>query len=165
MRVREARPEDWPDVLALLVQLGRPDVRDSDEEPAARELFERYLARPDTRAFVAEEDDGRLVGFVDMEFRARLNFTTPQAWIPDIVVDEGARSRGAGAALLGRAEETARAEGCWSMALESANWRGRAHAFYEREGWTDAAHSFAKNLSDRVWPPPPPPGVREPGQR
>ena len=155
MRVRDARPEDWPDVLALLVQLGRPDVRDTPEESAARELYERYLGRSDTHALIAEDEDGRVVGFVDMELRARLNFTTPQAWIPDLIVDEGARSLGAGAALLRRAEEIARAEGCWSMALESANWRERAHAFYEREGWTDAAHSFGKNLSDRPWPPPP----------
>ncbi len=155
MRIRDATAEDWPRVAALLAELGRPDVLGTDEENAARAVFERYLAREDSRALVAEVD-GRVVGFVDMDLRNRLNFTTPQAWIPDLIVAEGGRSAGVGAALLARAEEIARAEGCWSMSLESANWRERAHAFYAREGWTDAAHAFTKNLGDRPWPPAPP---------
>ena len=158
MRIREATRDDWPQVAALLAELGRPDVIGTDEEEPARDVFERYLARDDTRALVAEVEGG-VVGFVDMDLRTRLNFTTPQAWIPDLIVAEGARGAGVGAALLTRAEEIARAEGCWSISLESANWRERAHAFYAREGWTDAAHAFTKNLGDRPWPPPPPAGT------
>lgn len=154
--VRDATPEDWPAVEALLAELGRPDVRGAPEEDAAREVFLDYLRRDDARALVAEED-GRVVGFVDMEYRARLNFTTPQAWIPDLVVTDEARSRGAGAALLARCEELARERGCWSLSLESANWRDRAHAFYRREGLADAAKSFSKVLADAGvnWPPKP----------
>jgi len=40
-----------------------------------------------------------VVGFIDLEFRQRLNFSTPQAWVPDLVVTETSRSRGAGKAL------------------------------------------------------------------
>ena len=154
--VRDATPEDWPAVEALLAELGRPDVRDAPEEVAAKRLFLDYLRREDTEALVAEED-GRVVGFVDMEYRDRLNFTTPQAWIPDLIVTEDGRSRGAGAALLARCEELARARECWSLSLESANWRDRAHAFYRREGLTDAAKSFSKVLGAAGvnWPPKP----------
>jgi GNAT superfamily N-acetyltransferase len=153
--IREARAGDWPDVAALLAALGRPDVRGTGEEDEAREVFERYLERSDAEAFVAELE-GRVVGFVDLEFRTRLNFTTPQAWIPDLVVNEEARSRGVGAALLRRCEEAARERGCWSLALESANWRERAHAFYVREGMTDTGKAFSKTLTDIDWPPKPP---------
>ena len=154
MWIREARAGDWPEVAALLAELGRPDVRGTDEEDAARDVFERYLDREDTVALVAERD-GRVVGFVDLEFRTRLNFTTPQAWIPDLVVAEGARSGGVGAALLARCEEVARERGCWSLTLESATWRERAHAFYEREGLAYGGKSFAKVLADIEWPPAP----------
>jgi GNAT superfamily N-acetyltransferase len=106
-----------------------------------------------------------VIGFVNLELRPRLNFTAPQAWIPELIVEEGSRSRGAGAALLARAEEIATSEGCWGMALESANWRTRAHAFYERSGWTDAAHAFTRNLGDRPWPPPAPDDGSPPGPR
>ena len=153
--IRGARPEDWPAVAELLAQLGRPDVRGTGEEAAAREVFERYLRRPDAVLLLAERD-GRVVGLLDMEYRARLNFTAPQAWIPDLVVAVDSRSVGVGGALLTRAEELARERGCWGMELESATWRERAHAFYVREGWTDAGKSFSKLLDEGLtWPPAP----------
>jgi GNAT superfamily N-acetyltransferase len=154
--IREARSDDWPEVAELLVQLGRPDVRATGQEAAGREVFERYLDRDDALILVAE-DDGRVIGLLDMEYRARLNFTTPQAWIPDMVVHEDARSAGVGRALMARAEELARERGCWGMELESATWRERAHAFYLREGWTDSGKSFSKLLAEGLtWPPTPP---------
>jgi GNAT superfamily N-acetyltransferase len=143
-------------VAKLLAQLGRPDVRATGEEAAARQLFERYLDRADAVILVAEEG-GKVVGLLDMEYRVRLNFTTPQAWIPDMVVAEDSRSGGVGRALMARAEELARERGCWGMELESATWRERAHAFYLREGWADSGKSFSKLLAEGMtWPPTPP---------
>ena len=155
--VRDATPEDWSAVAALLAELGRPDVLGGPDEDAAHSLYLDYLERDDTDALVALDDDDGVVGFVDMEYRPRLNFTTPQAWIPDLIVSEASRSRGAGAALLARCEELARARDCWSLSLESANWRDRAHAFYRREGLEDLAKSFSVGLSDAAsnWPPKP----------
>jgi GNAT superfamily N-acetyltransferase len=152
--VREARAEDWPAVATLLAELGRPEALGTDFEGDLRQVYERYLARPDTVALVAEVQ-GRVLGFCDVEFRTRLNFAELQAWIPDLVVGEAERSRGAGRALLARAEEIARHRGCWGMSLESATWRDRAHAFYVREGWTDSGKAFSKPLADIPWPPAP----------
>ena len=154
--VRNASPGDWPAVEGLLAELGRPDVRGAPEEDAARATYLAYLDRDDAEALVAEVD-GRVVGFVDMEYRVRLNFTTRQAWIPDLVVAEDGRSRGVGAALLSRCLELARERDCWSLSLESSNWRERAHAFYLREGLIDGAKSFSVPLSEAGanWPPKP----------
>ena len=153
MEVREARPDDWLAVAALLAELGRPDVLAESDAEAHRQAYEEYLERPDTVALVAE-DEGQVVGFVDMDYRPRLNFSSPQAWIPDLIVTKRARSRGAGKALLAACEERARTRGCWSVTLESANWRERAHAFYEREGMQHVSASFAKLLQEVDWPPP-----------
>ena len=139
---------------ALLAELGRPDVRGSDDEDAHRGAFESYLERPDTVAFVALDGDA-VVGFLDLEFRQRLNFGTPQAWVPDLVVAEESRSRGAGKALLAAALDRATERGCWSLELESAVWRERAHAFYLREGMKHSGHSFVMVLGDTDWPPRP----------
>ncbi len=154
--VRNATEDDWPAVEGLLAELGRPDVRGAPEEDTARRIYLGYLERDDAEALVAEED-GRVVGFVDMEYRVRLNFTTPQAWIPDLVVAEDGRGRGVGAALLTRCLERARERDCWSLSLESSNWRERAHAFYLREGLVDGAKSFSVALSEAGanWPPKP----------
>lgn len=154
MWIRDARPGDWPEVSGLLAELGRPDVRGTEDAEPARALFETYLERPDIEAYVAELD-GRVVGFVNVEFRSRLNFLTPEAWIPELIVGEDARGKGLGAALLRRCEEAARERDCWSLSLESASWRERAHAFYVREGMEDLAHAFVKVLSDVDWPPKP----------
>lgn len=154
MRVREAVAEDWPAVAALLAELGRPDALATPQEEELRSVFLGYLERNDVVALVAEEE-GRVVGFCDLEFRTRLNFSEPQAWIPDLVVADESRSKGAGAALIRRAEELARTRGAWGMSLESATWRERAHGFYEREGWSYSGKSFTKPLTDRPWPPSP----------
>ncbi len=152
MHVRDARADDWSGVSSLLAQLGRPDVRGQTDEPEHRHAFEAYLARPDTIALVAD-DEGALVGFVDVELRQRLNFLRAQAWIPDLVVAETARRRGAGRALLAEAERRARAAGCWGMSLESASWREEAHAFYESVGWSASGKAFAYSLTGEPWPP------------
>jgi GNAT superfamily N-acetyltransferase len=150
--IREAVRQDWPEVAALLAELGRPDVRGTDAEADGRRMYERYLERPDAVALVAEVD-GVVVGFMDIEFRTWLNFTAPQAWTPDLVVAEGARGRGIGGALLAGAEEIARDRGCWSMTLESATWRESAHAFYASHGWKETGRSFTRMLMDVEWPP------------
>ena len=106
-------------------------------------------------ALVAETEGGDLIGFCDLEIRQRLAFLLPQAWIPDLIVSERARSHGAGAALLARAEQIAHDRGCWGLSLESATWRTRAHSFYIRKGWTESGKSFTKSLSGERWPPPP----------
>jgi GNAT superfamily N-acetyltransferase len=154
VKVREANVSDWPAVSALLAELGRPDVRGLEDEDFHRARFEDYLARPDATALVAVDGD-EVVGFIDLEFRQRLNFREEQAWVPDLVVAEGSRSRGAGKALLAEALERSRKRGCWSLTLESASWRTRAHAFYEREGLKNSAGSFTTVLVDMDWPPPP----------
>ena len=153
MNVRPASVEDARAVRALLIELGRPD----DDAPTNAGRFAAYLARDDTAAFVAVDGE-RIIGFIDLEFRPRLNFETPQAWVPDLIVAADARGRGAGRALLLRAVEESRARGAWGITLESAEWRERAHAFYRREGMTDAGRSFSMSLDGSRWPPPSPSG-------
>ena len=150
--VRDARPEDFEAVTALLEELGRPKVLGTDREQAQRTQYLAWLEASDLYAFVAEQG-GHVTGFVDVEILPRLNFPGPQAWIPDLIVTDGERSRGAGAALLSRAKEVALERGAFSLTLESAYWRTRAHAFYAREGMDDAAKHFVRVIGDFVWPP------------
>jgi GNAT superfamily N-acetyltransferase len=153
--VRSAERGDFEAVAGLLSELGRPSVLGATDEKLHRQAFDDYLSRKDAVALVAQSGEQSLVGFCDLEFRPRLAFLGPQAWIPDLIVSEPLRSRGVGSALLARAEQIARERGCWGMSLESATWRTRAHAFYLREGWSESGKSFTKSLSGQRWPPPP----------
>ncbi len=154
--IRRAGAGDWEPVAALLAELGRPAVLGGDLWNQHREAFGGYLGRPNVVGLVAERA-GRILGFVDMEYRTRLNFLRPQAWIPDLVVTEAARGQGIGAALLARCEELARDRGCFAMSLESASWRAGSHDFYRHVGWNESGKSFTKNLTGEQWPPAPRP--------
>jgi GNAT superfamily N-acetyltransferase len=143
--VRPVTLADFDAVTALLVELGRPEVTD-ETASAARAVFDRQVEDDDFDHLVAVDDDGRVVGFCSLQYRARLNHPTPQAWIPDLIVAEGVRSTGVGRALLAEAERRARERGCHDLVLESAYFRKRAHAFYLREGMTDAGKAFGTRL-------------------
>jgi GNAT superfamily N-acetyltransferase len=145
--IRKAASSDWAGVAAILAELGRPDARGTPQEDRHRAIFDSYLERDDVDAFVAQ-DNGDILGFVNVEYRSRLNFEPPQGWIAELVVKEGRRGGGIGKQLLAQAEAAARARGCWSIALESATWRNDAHRFYEREGWDYRARAFIKDLPD-----------------
>jgi ribosomal protein S18 acetylase RimI-like enzyme len=100
MNVRPAEPRDADTVLALMEGLTRPAIAD-DPKPQ-RDVFLAHLEREDALVFVAELD-GEIAGAVSLWIQPRLNWTTPQAWIPDLYVDP--RSGGAGRPAL-----------CWTRA-------------------------------------------------
>ena len=137
--VRLAGPDDYEAVTALLEELGRPVVSDHE---ACRAVYEQDLADPHTAHLLAEDDEGKPVGFCSLHFRPRLNHTTREAWVPDLLVTEAARSKKVGHALLFEAERQARERGCHWLALESAHWRKDAHRFYLNYGLGDVGLSF-----------------------
>lgn len=141
--VRLAGPADFEAISGLLEELGRPAVTD---RATCQAVYESDLADPEAAHLVAEDDDGRIIGFCSLHFRPRLNQTTPQAWVPDLIVSEAARSRRVGQALLAEAVRRARDRGCHHFTLESAHFRKDAHRFYLSNGLSDDGLSFGKAL-------------------
>ncbi len=148
--IRPATVEDWPQVAGLLVELGRDVSPSAITNPSYVIRFGGHLAKRESRTLVAEETGGRLLGFLDMEFRQRLGHPRPQAWVNDLVVTGSARGGGIGGALLAQAEAMARDRGCFRMSLETAAWREDTHRFYAGRGWTDNGKWFVK-LLDESW--------------
>jgi GNAT superfamily N-acetyltransferase len=152
--VRFARPQDWPAVAGLLVELGRGVAAGTADDTTHQMQFTGHLRRIDSVTLVAEDpgEPERVLGVVDMEYHQRLGDHRPQARVNDLVVRESARGRGAGRALLSRAEELARKRGCFRMALVTAGWREASVGFYRREGWSEYGAWFVKPLTDEVGP-------------
>ena len=151
--VRFARPEDWPAVAGLLVELGRGVAAGTADDATHQMQFTGHLRRIDSVTLVAEDPGASSVlGVLDMEYHQRLGDHRPQARVNDLVVTETARGRGAGHVLLTRAEELARKRGCFRMALVTAGWREESVAFYSKEGWANYGSWFVKPLSDEVGP-------------
>jgi len=144
IRVRLAVAEDFAHVSALLTELGRPPVTEAAMQ-AARAVYGRHLAREGTASLVAARG-GELLGFLSLEVREHLNYTRPQAWIPDLIVTEAARGQGAGRALLGRAFEIARGRGCDRVRLESGYARTVAHQVYLAAGMSNDGYYFTRSL-------------------
>ena len=147
--VRFARPEDWPAVAGLLVELGRGVAAGTAEDATHQLQFTGHLRRIESVTLVAQEPgaDGAVLGVVDMEYHQRLGDHRPQARVHDLVVTETAQGRGVGSVLLSRAEELARKRGCFRMALVTAGWREASISFYTKEGWADHGRWFVKALS------------------
>jgi ribosomal protein S18 acetylase RimI-like enzyme len=142
--VRTAEPGDADAVLALMEGLTRPAVAD-DPRPQ-RDVFLTHLEHEDAQIFVAEVD-GEIAGAVSLWFLPRLNWTSLQAWIPDLYVDPAFRRRGAARALLEACAEAARARGCHVLELESGHHRAEAHQLYESFGFEHFARAYALKLT------------------
>src|SRR5918992_3226593 len=102
-RVRSAEAHDFERVTALLESLGRAKVT-PETRGHCRGVFERHVFGLDADHLVAELEDGEVIGFCSLHFRDRLNYATPDAWVPDLSVAEDARRLGVGRMLLEEAE-------------------------------------------------------------
>jgi GNAT superfamily N-acetyltransferase len=142
MRIRAARRDDFEAVTRLLELLGRPQVPAAAEDDC-RAVFEEQITDPCTHHIVAEDASG-IVAFASLHFRSRLNHASEEAWIPDLVVAEGARRNGVGRALLDEAERRARERGCHRIQLESGYRRAEAHHMYRQFRMRDEGKYFVK---------------------
>jgi GNAT superfamily N-acetyltransferase len=104
--------------------------------PALRRTYTQHVARADTGSLLALVE-GTPAGFVSLEFRQPFFTLTPQGWIPDLIVTEGARGRKIGAALLDAAFEEAVRRKAYAVALESGHQRAVAHRLYLAAGMGD----------------------------
>jgi phosphopantethiene--protein transferase domain len=117
MTIRPLTPSDREQWLAMRQTLW-PDQSPASHAAEAAAI----LAQPRRYAvFVSAGEDGRLNGFVEVSLREQAEgcATTPVGYIEGWFVDESARGRGIGRALIETAEEWARARGCRELASDA----------------------------------------------
>lgn len=141
VRIREADLADPADAAAI-VDLVNAYASDpiGGGEPLAPDVRERLVPglrdHPTTLVLLAADGE-RPVGiavcfFGFSTFRAR-----PLLNVHDLAVLAEWRARGVGQALLGAAEERARARGCVKLTLEVQDGNARARRAYARFGFVD----------------------------
>ncbi len=129
-QVSEATAAD-PDLLRSLLPL-LPQLSSSPPLLSLEEL-EQIVTSPATRLLVATDAEGRVHGMLTLVL-----FLVPtgmRAWIEDVVVDEGIRRGGVGAALVQSAVEVAEAAGARTVDLTSRPSREAANRLYQRLGF------------------------------
>lgn len=148
LNVRDARPDDFQPLVALLDQMDDsmyqgPKV---DDPAALRALYDAILADPDQRILVAE-DGRRIVGtahvMVLRHFRRKLSRS---AVVEGVMVDPAARRGGVGAALMRAAAGFARGADCYKLDLTSNTTRADAHRFYSRLGWKRTHFGYSTDV-------------------
>lgn len=95
--------------------------------------------------FVAEENDGALVGFLEANLRSTADGCDeklPVGYVEGWYVVESRRGRGIGGALLRVAEDWARAQGCREMASDTALDNELSQRVHEASGFTIAARAI-----------------------
>ena len=127
--IRNARNYDADAIAALCGELGYPATR---QQVVAR--LAAIQARGDGNVLVAEGDTGIVVGWLQVGLTAQLTGDA-EGEVLGLVVADGARGEGIGAALLDAAEHWAHARGCGRMRVRSRVERERAHHFYANAGY------------------------------
>ena len=129
--IRPARSDDAAALAELSTQLGYPAAADT-----LNQRLERVRGDGVGEVFVAAGLDGRVLGWTHVVPRLHLE-EVPFAELAGLVVADGARGAGVGAALLSAAEHWAREHGFAQFRVRSNVVRERAHRFYLREGYVE----------------------------
>jgi predicted N-acetyltransferase YhbS len=140
--IRPMRMGDAPAIAALATQLGYPV---STTEVEGR--IEPLLGHDDHLVLVATDEADAVIGWIHL-YR-QLSLQEPaRAVIGGLVVNEGSRDAGVGAALVEAGESWALRLGLGSVLVRSRSTRTRAHRFYERIGYveTKRSHVFEKRF-------------------
>jgi ribosomal protein S18 acetylase RimI-like enzyme len=137
-----------PELARAMAEL-IPQVSESAPLPSEDEL-ETIVSSPVTRLLLARDEAGSIVGTLTLvAFRIP---TGVGAWIEDVVVDERARRRGVGEALIRSAIELAEQSGARHLNLTSRPDREAANRLYRRLGFDQRE----TNVYRLMLPAPPP---------
>jgi len=129
VKIRRARQSDAARIAGLSGQLG---YATTTKQMAAR--LKLALRERNGVCFVAETKEDGVIGWAHASVTPLLEVAR-RAELNGLVVDEKARSQGAGAKLLDAAEKWARKMGCKGVSVRSNVIRERAHGFYLRQGY------------------------------
>lgn len=139
--IRPAHLDDAAALSELFGQLGYPS---SEQELRAR--LETRCGAGHAVSLVAELD-GLVAGVVTLHLLEPLHVPARWALVSSLVVRDGLRARGIGAALMAAAEGLAWDAGCSLVELSSSERRTGAHAFYAHQGFEEVRKRFVKRRS------------------
>ena len=138
--IRDARPRDAEALAALIVALGY--------EVTPAEVKKRLANLKKGGQHILLADQGGVIGVLTTSVTQVLHRPRPVGRISMMVVAEGERGKGTGAALVAEAEARLKADGCGLVEVTSNAKRLRAHAFYERLGYERTSYRFGKQLQE-----------------
>ncbi len=139
--IKTALDQDVLDILELLYELGRPRPQHEDFESIVR----KYIADADKEILVVLYQD-KIIAMASIIYLPRLNYTTLELYIPELIISGNYQSKGIGRKLVSVIIGMAKKRNCHRIRLESGYDRIDAHSFYTNIGFMDNAKSFVLKL-------------------
>ena len=138
--IREATPNDIPQILEIYSSAGVGEVHFSAEEATVH--YGRLKQYPSFHLYIAFIDQNaagtyELLIMDNMAKRGRRS-----GIVEDVAVDPRYQGRGVGRAMLRHAREQCRDANCYKLLLSSNLKREGAHRFYESIGFERHGYSF-----------------------
>ena len=129
IHIRRATGADIVDISRLCGHLGYPA-----DEQTVRERFVAIEIDPWHAVFVAENEEGRVTGWIHVMPKTML-LSSDIGELGGLVVDWAERRKGTAKALVAHAEEWARENGYRELVVRSNVRRSEAHQFYPALGF------------------------------
>ena len=144
VEIRPAIPADLPALLDLYEQLAEGHAHHPIAIAQAEAALAEITAQLPGRTLLVGLSDGAVAGTVDLLLvgPSLTHGGHPWAIVENVVVDQAARRRGVGRALMEEAVRRAREAGCHRIQLLSNHRRTEAHAFYRALGFVASAQGF-----------------------
>lgn len=150
MKLRLARREEIPAIVAMLADDGIGKSREDASDPLPQsyyDAFDEMAKDPNNRLLVAQQN-GEIVGTLQITFiRGLSRRGAKRAQIEAVRVAASHRGKGLGREIFLAAIALARKEGCSLVQLTTDKKRSDAHRFYENLGFV-ASHEGMKLALD-----------------
>jgi len=140
--IREASSCDAADAVGLIRILAQSD---GEESPVNEEYVREFLSFPGSGILLACAGD-RALGLLSYSMRPNLYHASRSCLIEELVVDESARGRGIGGALVEAVMQKAAAAGCAEISVTTMPENRGAIRFYRSHGFEDEAVYLERHL-------------------
>ena len=152
IRIRLFNQDDKTFILSLIKRLSEfdlPEWRSLHEiNTMNRKKLENAIRnpRPESAIYVAEDENGKSVGFIHLE--TEIDYFTGEklGYIAAIAVDKAFEGKGIGKSLLQTAEEWTRQRGYKLMWLYVFSGNTRAKALYKKLGYGEEVVKLVKRI-------------------
>ncbi len=157
MNIRQAVPKDSLLLSSLSMDVQRlhaeyhPDTfKVPKNDNYAATFFEEMLADPQTSILIAEDENGKVLGYILCKLVEReenpFTFASRHMLIDQISVRTAAQRQGIGKALINQAVMLAKGLNVTKIQLISWDFNKDAHAVFEKMGFKKFSHRFWRDI-------------------
>lgn len=153
IKIRKATVKDAGGIVEVMKQAGKsvysmstPYVTSKDK---VADQIKMCHADNSHTIYVAQSEDGKIVGYVGAHWLPYLFLDGPEAYLSELFVDESYRGNSIGTKLLEAVKDEAEKRGCSRLLLLNSRKReSYRRSFYKKHGWTEReeAANFVYNL-------------------